>query len=136
LAKLVGIIATDGRIPDIHIVKNSESKQRRQYTFIHPDNIRKIKKAMVQVVQSDRGTGQFARVDFLRMGAKTGTAQVPPHEPHSWFTGFFPYENPKYVLTIFIEHGGPGGYHAARLAKEIVLEMKTLGFFGEAAAHA
>ncbi len=133
IVKLVGTIAKEGEIPDIHIVKRDGQQVRRDHVAINPENIRRLKKAMLQVVQSDHGTGQFARVDFLRMGAKTGTAQVPSHEPHAWFSGFFPFEKPRYALVVFVEHGGPGGYNAARLAKQIVVGMKDLGYFKEEA---
>lgn len=129
IAKLVGIIAKEGEVPETSILKNAAKKSAKQEVRISPVNIQYLKKAMLQVVQSDRGTGQFARVDFMRMGAKTGTAQVPPKEPHSWFSGFFPYERPKFALVAFIENGGPGGYHAARLVKQIVLGMRDLGYF-------
>ena len=136
LVRLVGIIAKEGEIPEVHIVKNGHVKPKRHHASIHPENIRLLKKAMLRVVNSDHGTGQLARVDFFKIAAKTGTAQVPPKEPHSWFCGFFPYENPRYALVVFIEHGGSGGYHAAPIAKKIVMGMKDLNFFSEASHDA
>ncbi|MBI4549465.1 MAG: penicillin-binding protein 2 [Candidatus Omnitrophica bacterium] len=133
LAQLSAIIARDGVIPEVHIVRDPHRKRSVRNAGIRPRTIELVKKGMLQVVQSDRGTGKLARVDFVRVAAKTGTAQVPPNEPHAWFSGFFPFDRPKYALVVFIEHGGAGGLHAGRLAKEILLGMKGLGFFGEAA---
>jgi len=130
VARLVGTIGRDGEIPETHLVRNRPQRIRKpRHISIQPANIHFVKQAMELVVQSDHGTGQLARVDFLHIGAKTGTAQVPPHEPHSWFSGFFPFEQPRYALSVFIEHGGPGGYNAAKLAKQMIIGMKDLGYF-------
>lgn len=130
VARVVATIAKDGLMPEPEIVIRPGPLKTPRRLPVNPENLRLIKEAMLQVVQSSNGTGQLARVDFLRMAAKTGTAQVPAREPHSWFAGFFPYEDPRFVLVVFVEHGGPGGFHAARLAKQMVLGMKDLGFFG------
>jgi len=130
VARMVGTIAKDGLVPETHIVKipAPRFKKSRQLSALAA-NVRAVKNAMELVVESDHGTGQLARVDFLHAGAKTGTAQVPPKEPHSWFSGFFPFEQPKYAMVIFIEHGGPGGFTAGKLAKQMITGMRDLGLF-------
>lgn len=66
------------------------------------------------------------------LAGKTGTAQViskrisieemlsgsvPKNQmPHALFSGYFPYENPKFAITTMIEHGMSGSI-AARYAK-------------------
>jgi penicillin-binding protein 2 len=46
-------------------------------------------------------------VDYLSLGAKTGTAQLGLHNEfyNSWVTGFFPYDNPKYAFAVVMERG-------------------------------
>jgi len=129
ILRMVGLIATEGNLPEIHIAKTGKKTKKTRKPVVRVESIRLLKKAMTRVIQTDRGTGQLARVDFMTMAGKTGTAQAPPKEPHSWFSGFFPYENPKYALVVLIEHGGSGGFYAAKLAKEIVLGMKETGAF-------
>jgi len=129
ILRLVGFLATEGNLPEIHIEKTGKKSGKMKKPAIRPGNIRLLIKAMNRVIQTDRGTGQLARVDFMEMAGKTGTAQSPPKEPHSWFAGFFPYQNPKYALVVLIEHGGSGGFYAAKLSKEIILGMKELGTF-------
>jgi len=44
------------------------------------------------------------------VAGKTGTAQFNRNkEPHSWFTGFVPYDNPEVVVTVIVEEGGDHG---------------------------
>ncbi|MBU0649460.1 penicillin-binding protein 2 [Patescibacteria group bacterium] len=54
------------------------------------------------------------------VAGKTGTAEwSSTREPHAWFTGFAPYENPEVVVTVLIEEGGEGSEVAVPLAQEI-----------------
>ena len=41
-------------------------------------------------------------------------------------TTIFPYDNPKYVLTMFLEDGGQS-YNTAKVAKEMIVWMKENG---------
>lgn len=44
---------------------------------------------------------------FGGLAGKTGTAEsLEGVTPHSWFTGYFPANKPKYAMTVFIEEGG------------------------------
>ena len=48
---------------------------------------------------------------------KSGTAELGGSgEPHSWFIGFAPVENPKVAIAVLVEQGGRGGERAAPLA--------------------
>ncbi|NIA23865.1 MAG: peptidoglycan glycosyltransferase, partial [Proteobacteria bacterium] len=57
----------------------------------------------------DSGTGRNARIAGLKVAGKTGTAQQSkPGKGYngsivSSFVGFFPAENPQFVLTIVID---------------------------------
>ena len=125
ILRLSAIIAKNGRRvePKLLIEKN-ESKSDEKIA-IHEENLNVIKRGMLQVVESDYGTGQLARVDFDKLAAKTGTAQVPPQKAHSWMTGFFPYENPKIAFVVFVEHGGPGGVTSAKIVKDMLQIWRT-----------
>lgn len=87
---------------------------------IRPETFRVLRQGMLRAVASDKGTAQLARVDFGKLAAKTGTAQAPPGDPHAWFGGFYPYEDPQIALVVFVERGRSGGLTAARLAKQAV----------------
>ena len=52
---------------------------------------------------------------------KSGTAELGGKgEPHSWFIGFAPVENPKIAIAVLVERGGRGGERAAPLAGDLM----------------
>jgi len=66
------------------------------------------------------GTGRACNFDWIDIAGKTGTAEDPPREePHSWFTSFGPYENPRLVLVVFSENGAYQDETAVMIASRI-----------------
>ncbi len=122
ILRLTSIIAKNGKVVKPHLVVQDPEEEalERPRVAIHPENLDAVKRAMLQVVESDYGTGQLARVDFDKLAGKTGTAQAPPNKAHSWMTGFFPYKDPKMAFVVFVEHGGAGGITSARLVKQVL----------------
>ncbi|MFA5168129.1 MAG: penicillin-binding protein 2 [Candidatus Omnitrophota bacterium] len=127
ILRLTSIIAKNGKVVEPHLVVGDRTViPGISRVAIHEENLDVIKRAMLQVVESDYGTGQLARVDFDKLAGKTGTAQAPPQKSHSWMTGFFPYKNPKIAFVVFVEHGGSGGITSARLVKQMLETWKGL----------
>lgn len=123
MAEAISIFATEGNVPTPHLIKkigNSAVAFKPKTISISKNALKIIKEAMRQVVNSDTGTGQRARVEGIDIAAKTGTAQNPQGESHAWFVGYAPANNPKIAFAILIEHGGKGGLIAADLAKQIL----------------
>jgi len=97
-------------------------------------NLAFLKGALEGVVENPHGTGRAARIPGVRIGGKTGTAQVvalqedpqekkklPPHwREHAWFVAFAPVNAPKIAVSVLVEHGGHGGSAAAPLAREMI----------------
>jgi len=66
------------------------------------------------------GTAQVKKITKLERELDLDTAQIPYEQrDHAWYIAFGPYKNPRYALTIFVEHGGSGGSTAAPLAKKL-----------------
>ncbi len=99
------------------------------------ENLEIIRKALHDVVNMPKGTGQKAKLKNIIVSGKTGTVQVVrmknkmgfekedvpyKHRDHAWFVGFAPYEKPEIVVAVLIEHGGHGGATAAPIAKKII----------------
>ncbi|MBD1167024.1 penicillin-binding protein 2 [Pelagibacterales bacterium SAG-MED09] len=102
-------------------------------------NIKLIQDAMFSSTNEIRGTSYRSRIDDLnyQFAGKTGTAQVKritkkdreldletseiPYEErdHALYIAFGPYKNPRYAVSILIEHGGSGSSVAAPLAKKL-----------------
>ncbi|QBF30259.1 penicillin-binding protein 2 [Thalassococcus sp. S3] len=110
---------------------------------MNENNLRKMRRAMYAVSNDRRGTAYSSRIieDAFRMAGKTGTSQVRnitaaerragvirnedlPWErrDHALFVNFAPYENPKYAVSVVVEHGGGGSKAAAPIARDITLQ--------------
>ncbi len=83
---------------------------------------------MERVVTS--GTGSRAAIPGIRIGGKTGTAEVPGRSPHAWFIGFGPVDPEPGVrqiaIAVLVESGGnlgvdaTGGTVAAPIAQQVL----------------
>ena len=102
-------------------------------------NIKIVQDAMFSSTNEVRGTSYRSRIDDpkYQFAGKTGTAQVKritkqdreldlktleiPYEErdHALYVAFGPYRNPRYAISILIEHGGSGSSVAAPIAKKL-----------------
>jgi peptidoglycan glycosyltransferase len=84
---------------------------------------RTIQGAMQAAVEGDLGR-QFtagAAVPGVPTAGKSGTAELGGSgEPHSWFIGFAPVEDPQVAIAVLVERGGRGGERAAPLAGSLL----------------
>lgn len=78
---------------------------------------------MREVVLPD-GTVPQLNIKNLKMAAKSGTAEIGmvKGRVNSLMTGYFPYDNPKYVFTVVVENGPVGGTSASAQVIKPVLE--------------
>jgi cell division protein FtsI/penicillin-binding protein 2 len=70
----------------------------------------------------------------VSVAGKTGTAQLDEGAPHSWFTGFAPYDGSaadRIAFAVVVEHGGYGSQFAAPIARRIVESAVKLGLIQE-----
>jgi penicillin-binding protein 2 len=49
-----------------------------------------------------------------------GTAGAWKLRDHAWFVAFAPYDDPRYAISVLVEHGGFGASAAAPKAREIM----------------
>ena len=102
-------------------------------------NIKIVQEAMFSSTNELYGTSYKSRIDNpkYQFAGKTGTAQVKrismrereldlkieqiPYKDrdHALFVAYGPYVNPRYALSIIVEHGGSGSRTAAPIAKEL-----------------
>ena len=84
------------------------------------ETLEAVRAGMIAVVRDPSGTGHGAFSGLVSIAGKTGTAQTSiPSQPHGWFVGFCPIEQPKVAMAIVAEHGGSGGDLPAEIAKTI-----------------
>jgi peptidoglycan glycosyltransferase len=77
-----------------------------------------VRDLMVQVVKN--GTGTSAAISGVQVAGKTGTAEVATGQPHAWFAGFAPADNPRVVVAVLVENAGTGGTVAAPIARQVI----------------
>ncbi len=82
------------------------------------NTISSIKTGMLSVTVD--GTGQAALGDYpIKLGGKTGTAQVNGKADHSTFILFAPYDKPQIAISVVLEHAS-SSYAAGSLVREIL----------------
>ncbi len=63
-----------------------------------------VKEGMLSVTED--GTGSRIFSDYpIKVGGKTGTAQVTGKKDHTVFVAFAPYDDPEIAVAVIIEHG-------------------------------
>ncbi|AXI48136.1 penicillin-binding protein 2 [Sulfitobacter sp. SK012] len=146
LAVMTARIAT-GRSITPRLVKSVDGVEQPsgagEKLDMNENNLRKIRRAMYEVVNNRRGTGYRSRIiaDGERMAGKTGTSQVRNitaaerargvtrnkdlpwgRRDHALFVSFAPYDKPRYAVAVLVEHGGGGSVAAAPIARDVMLQ--------------
>ena len=114
-----------------------------QPLFRNQENINLIKEAMFAATNEIGGTSYRSRhknKNFMFAG-KTGSSQIKRFTPeqreaevkqedinylerdHAWFVAFAPVREPRYAISVLVEHGGSGSAAAAPIAKEIIKKV-------------
>ena len=136
LAMMTSIIASNGKMIEPTIIKGNRVSFKTNDKY--SKEIKIIKKAMFKVVNESKGTAFKSRLDDIKFAGKTGTSQVRrislseresddfrekeqewKNRDHALFVGYMPYDDPKYSISVIIEHGGSGASTAAPIAKQI-----------------
>ena len=138
LAVMLATIVNGGKHVTPHLNKNMDPDN--QFCVSDTDNLSKIHQSLIGVVNSSDGTAYKFR--FLTpdgkdgFGGKTGTTQVSGISlkdrssgninnkaeflrDHALFVGFFPAENPRFVISVILENGGWGA-NACHIGQRII----------------
>ena len=111
--------------------------------FKNQEHINLIKDAMYSSSNEPGGTSYRHRWENKKFtfAGKTGSSQIKkftesqreaevkqeslPYKDrdHALFVAFAPYQNPKYAISVLIEHGGSGGKTAAPIAKKVIKKV-------------
>ena len=88
-----------------------------------------LKQALYGAVNDPGHTGGAAQIYGVKVCGKTGTAQNPHGNDHSWFVGFAPMDDPAIAVAVLVENAGHGSEIAAPIAGKMMqryLEIKGL----------
>ena len=111
--------------------------------FRNQENINFVKDAMFAASNEPGGTSYASRYNDKKymFAGKTGSSQIKRFtkeqreaeikqrdidyldRDHAWFVAFAPVENPKYAISVLVEHGGSGSSAAAPVAKKVIKKV-------------
>lgn len=88
------------------------------------------REAMLADVE-EGGTGKAALVAGMKIGGKTGTAQITNPRGQivghtTWFASCAPFENPRWVVVVMVQEGASGGGTCAPVAAKIYRTIQKL----------
>lgn len=84
-----------------------------------------LQESLRLVVEGDHGTARRLRTDLYSIGGKTGTAENPHGDNHSWFVGVAPLEKPEIVVCTIVENAGHGSDVAAPTVGKVIRTYMT-----------
>jgi len=96
--------------------------QKRGELPVSAANLQAVREGMRGVTMSKDGTAAFV-FDKLPVSTagKTGTSQVAGnHDPHAWFAGYAPFEDPQIACCVMVENGGEGSKVAAPIFRKVI----------------
>lgn len=103
---------------DISTVYDEIEPEVKNTVSISDSTIAAVKEGMLSVTED--GTGRAALGDYpIKVGGKTGTAQVTGKADHSVFIAFAPFDNPEIAISVVLEHGS-SGYSAGSIVRDIL----------------
>lgn len=149
IVRYTGLMAS-GELPTPHFARvfqdrPSEFANKDVLNDFQKSKIKFIQEGMYQACNAQGGTARRAtNAALVPIACKTGTAQVVSipqnikvrvkeselpyyHRSHAWITGYAPYKNPRYAITVFIEHGESGG-NAGPILTKMVNALKQYGY--------
>ncbi len=130
IAQITATIANNGTMPSVHLIDGymdekghfDQAARNSGKTILSFETAGTLRRMMEAVVSE--GTGRSASPSVCTAAGKTGTAetgQIGGEEAvvQSWFTGYFPAEVPKYVVTVLAEDANNTNGQANALFCEI-----------------
>jgi len=129
-------------ITEVNFLEDREF-QFYERLYRNSKNIDFVKDAMFGSTNEQYGTSYRSRIKDLKyqFAGKTGTSQVKriteierkldlkqseieyKNRDHALYIAFAPYKNPRYSISVLIEHGGSGSGTAAPLANKLIKKI-------------
>jgi penicillin-binding protein A len=127
MALVAATVANDGRVPSPYLA--AELRDGSAVRRLHqpaeffsiassPDMADTLVSFMVEGV--DNGYAAKAAIPGVKVGGKTGTAEVGDGTSHSWFIGFAPADAPRIAVAVIMEHQGSGSDFATPAGQSVM----------------
>jgi peptidoglycan glycosyltransferase len=127
MALIAAAVANEGRVPTPYVAAELRSgtvsrqlHEPGQFFSIasSADTAKTMLSYMVEGV--DNGYAAKAAIAGVKVGGKTGTAEVGDGTSHSWFIGFAPADTPRIAIAVIMEHQGSGSDFATPAAQQVM----------------
>jgi penicillin-binding protein 2 len=130
MASILAAIGNGGTLYRPHVVEMIASDPNRPVLTVEPealaqlpvtaDNLAVIQDSLYKVTSASYGTAYRAFEGLeLSVAGKTGTAESGQHNPHAWFVGYAPVEDPEIAIAVIVEYSGEGATYAAPLFRKV-----------------
>ncbi len=149
MAQFTALMAT-GKLPIPHVAKLIGNNPNTPapldvLTSIEKQKLPIIQRAMRGVCNDPGGTAKGFVATRFPIAGKTGTAQTTGiaqnvkqrqnehsmdyfSRSHAWFTTYGPADNPQFIVTVLVEHGGHGGEATGGIVSSIYNKLDDLGY--------
>ncbi|MEL6579446.1 MAG: penicillin-binding protein 2 [Cyanobacteria bacterium J06621_12] len=118
VAVMFSAIANNGYRVTPHLVQ--EQAAEKVSLNLQSNTISTVQKGLRAVVDGGTG-GRLNSPDTPPGAGKSGTAEAPPGDSHTWFGAYAPHNKPEIVVVAFAEHsGGGGGSVAAPMVRQVM----------------
>ena len=80
-----------------------------------------VQQSLEDITSGARGTARaaFQGINYTVAG-KTGTAESGQKNPHAWFAGYSPADEPRVAIAVVLEEAGEGSKVAAPLFRQVL----------------
>jgi peptidoglycan glycosyltransferase len=133
MALVAATVANGGRVPTPYVAaelrNGGATRQLHEGAeFFSIASSGDVANTMVSfMVESvDNGYAAKAAIAGVKVGGKTGTAEVGDGTSHSWFIGFAPADAPRIAIAVIMEHQGSGSDFATPAAQSVMRTALTV----------
>jgi penicillin-binding protein 2 len=107
-ARAIAAVANGGKLMTPQLVKGAPPSG--ESIAVDPSALEVVREGMREGVDGGGTSAGLNDLSFVEPAGKTGTAQLGVHNEYynAWAVGFWPYNDPKYVYTVVMEHGPAG----------------------------
>lgn len=142
MAVITSRIANGGVPIKPYLVKNrnihTQFDSLKSSSVAKKPHLNLIHEGMTRVINEDGGTARSKaiNIDGFKIAGKTGTSQViskredemskkekDSHQNHAIFVAFGPLEDPRYAVSVVVEHAGGGSANAGPIGQDVMREI-------------
>lgn len=127
MALVAATVANGGRVPTPFVaaeLRNGSQLQQlhQKGDFFSIASSSDVASTMVSFMVEgvDNGYAAKAAIPGVKVGGKTGTAEVGDGTSHSWFIGFAPADAPRIAVAVIMEHQGSGSDFATPAGQSVM----------------